>query len=268
MTKKRCIIEWLDHLSIGDTMFRTAKQSRVFQDALGQIEDVILKGDLRPGERLPPERELREIMVISRATLREALRALEQKGLIEIRLGVKGGAYVRELGVDHIAGGLGLLIRQKKVSLQHLYEFREGVEGVASGLATERATDKDLETLQEILNQAGDCIEKSGDCCKAFYEIESRLHQLVARISGNPIYELIFSAIHTNIHSYSYLLPRNKAVLLMFYEEWKAIFQAMGKREVTKVRTLTTAHASRSNIFVRKASSHYGHILSDIMLEL
>jgi DNA-binding FadR family transcriptional regulator len=249
-------------------MFRAAKQHHLYQDTLKQIEDAILRGDLKPGEKLPSERELRETMLISRATLREALRGLEQKGLIEIKLGVKGGSYIKEIGVDQVSGKLDLLIRHKKVSLKSLYEFREGVEGIAASLATERATDEDFVVLDKVLEQAHEEIEKDGEHWKTFYELESQLHQLMAQISGNPIYEIIFSAIHTNINSYSHLLPRNKEVLQSFYLEWKTIINHMHKREVTKVNLLTKTHAVRANEFARKASSRHGQIMSDIILKI
>jgi DNA-binding FadR family transcriptional regulator len=95
-------------------LFRPASTVRVFQDVLSQLENAILNNQIKRGERLPPEREMIEAMQISRPTLREALRALEHKGLIEIRLGVKGGAYVKSLDVDQVASGIGILIRQKK----------------------------------------------------------------------------------------------------------------------------------------------------------
>ena len=81
-------------------MFRPAKSHPLYQDTVEQIENAILKGSLKSGEKLPPERELRETMLISRTTLREALKVLKQKGLVEIKLGSKGGAYVKNPGID------------------------------------------------------------------------------------------------------------------------------------------------------------------------
>ena len=75
-------------------MFEAAKQTKVFQNVVEQIQEAILDGRLTTGQTLPAERELKEMFSISRGTLREALRVLEQKGLIEIRLGVNGGAVV------------------------------------------------------------------------------------------------------------------------------------------------------------------------------
>lgn len=249
-------------------MFRIAKQNRIFQDVLEQIEQVILSGRLKPGDKLPSERELREAMDISRPTLREALRVLEQKGLVEVRVGVKGGAYVKAVGVDQITGGLDLLIRQQKVSLGHLYEFREGVEGTAAGLATERAQQEDLMEFEAAVAEAVQGLEADPDNWVGFYEIESRLHMIVARMSGNPIFEWVLGAIHTGVHTYAHLLPRREWELRQNLQDWQAILEAMKNREVVKVQILTTAHAARFNTYVKEASRKLGQQLSNIMLDI
>ena len=99
-------------------LFREARQNRIFQDVVEQIEEAILSGRLKAGDRLPPERELKETLKTSRSTLREALRVLEQKGLIEIRLGKGGGAHVKAISSDSISQSLGLLLRSQHVRLQ------------------------------------------------------------------------------------------------------------------------------------------------------
>lgn len=249
-------------------MFREAKQNLLFHDTLEQIEKAIYNGNLKPGEKLPPERELRETLLVSRTTLREALKVLEQKGLIEIKVGVKGGAFVKEVGIDQFSGSLSLLMRLKKVSLTDLYEFRESVEGIAAGLATERATEEDIASLEQTIERASAEIEKDGENWKPFYEMESRLHRLVAKTSRNLIYEIIFSAIHTNINHYSHLLPRNKTFLLSLCDEWKKIVAHMKRGEVTKVASLTTIHAVRSNELAHEACLRIGQEMSDIILKI
>ena len=116
-------------------MFQTAKQTKVFQDVVEQIQEAILDGRLEAGDTLPAERELKQLFNISRGTLREALRVLEQKGLIQIKLGVGGGSVVKAVDTDQISESLGLLIRSQKVSLNHLAEFREDVEGIVAANA-------------------------------------------------------------------------------------------------------------------------------------
>ena len=115
-------------------MFQKARQNRIFQDVVEQIQEAILQGTLNPGDKLPPERELKEMFGASRGTLREALRILEQKGLITIKIGVAGGAVVNALSTDQVSESLDLLIRYQKASLKDLAEFREGVEGLVAGL--------------------------------------------------------------------------------------------------------------------------------------
>ena len=92
-------------------LFRAAKQNRIFQDVVEQIQEAIIEGHLQVGDRLPAERELKEMLQTSRSTLREALRVLEQKGLIEIKLGMGGGAVVKAVTPDLMVDSLDLLIR-------------------------------------------------------------------------------------------------------------------------------------------------------------
>jgi len=96
---------------IDNNMFQEAKQNRIFQDVIVQIQEAILQGKLKAGDKLPPERELKEMFKTSRGTLREALRVLEQKGLIRIKTGVNGGAIVKPLTTHQVSESLALLIR-------------------------------------------------------------------------------------------------------------------------------------------------------------
>ena len=137
-------------------MFKKAKQNRVFQDVVEQIQDAIIKGKLKPGARLPAERELKDLFNTSRGTLREALRVLEQKGLIEIKLGVSGGAIVKRIDAEPIVESLALLIRSGEVSIEHLSEFRIKIEGSLVELAAMRATKEEIAELETMFNQAKD----------------------------------------------------------------------------------------------------------------
>ena len=110
-------------------MFRKTQHNRVFQDLVDQIQEAIVDGRLKPGDKLPPQRELVDMFQTSRASIREALRVLEQKGLIEVKLGVSGGAVIKAAGTDSITDGLTLLLQQQHVSPDHLAEFRESIEG-------------------------------------------------------------------------------------------------------------------------------------------
>jgi DNA-binding FadR family transcriptional regulator len=132
-------------------MFKQAKKNRAFEDVISQIQESIFQGRLKEGDKLPGERKLREIFKISRGTLREALRALEQKGLITIKTGVRGGAFICPVDNKLMSESLDLLLRDQKITLKELAEFREAVEGLIAAKAAQKAKKVDLRQLNNIL---------------------------------------------------------------------------------------------------------------------
>jgi DNA-binding FadR family transcriptional regulator len=104
-------------------MFKKTNQQRLFEDLVNQIEEAILDGRLKAGDKLPSQRDLVSMFQTSRGPLREALRVLEQKGLLEIKRGVRGGAVVKHPGTTPVSESLGLLIRHRKITLAELAEL-------------------------------------------------------------------------------------------------------------------------------------------------
>lgn len=227
-------------------MFRKAKQNRVFQDVVDQIQNAILDGRLKVGEKLPPERELGEMMGTSRGTLREALRILEQKGLIEIRLGMNGGAVVQAATSDHMSESLALLIQTQGVSLEELSEFREGVESIVTGLAAQRVTDTDIKKLVSLKEKAAEYYQQGVKDWDKFVGVDEQLHMLLARISGNMLYRFILETVHDNIHRYydRYLTVSDRE-LEVNYRDLCDIVDAVIERRSEDAAELAGAHVAR-----------------------
>jgi GntR family transcriptional repressor for pyruvate dehydrogenase complex len=183
-------------------LFRVAKQNRIFQDVVEQIQEAIIDGHLKVGDRLPAERELKEMLQTSRSTLREALRVLEQKGLIEIKLGMGGGAVVKAVSSDLVAESLDLLIRSRQVSLRHIAEFRERVEGDVVRLATSRLKDADIDALDKAPGRCPGQCDRGAEAVPDFLTADINIHQYFAKITGNPIYISLFKTIHNNMRRY------------------------------------------------------------------
>jgi DNA-binding FadR family transcriptional regulator len=183
-------------------LFRAARQNRIYQDVVEQIQEAIIQGRLKAGDRLPAERELKEMLQTSRSTLREALRVLEQKGLIEIKLGMGGGAVVKAITTDLVAESLDLLIRSQQVSLRHIAEFRERVEGDVVMLATSRMTESARSVLKRLLDDARQCTIRGAEAVSDFLTADKNIHLYFAGITGNPIYISILKTIHENIRRY------------------------------------------------------------------
>ncbi len=231
-----------------EKLFRKARQSRIFQDVVDQIQDAILSGQLKPGNKLPPERELGDMLGTSRGTLREALRVLEQKGLIEIRLGVGGGAIVKDTNTEQISESLALLIRSQKVSLAHLAEFREDVEGTVTGLAAQRAKANDINHLNVLLDEARRYYEGGSDFWDDFVRIDEKLHMALAQIAGNPLYLFILRTVHDNIHRYyDRFLTGDPYEFEENYHDLRRIVRAVEQKETDTARNLARDHVRRFN---------------------
>jgi GntR family transcriptional repressor for pyruvate dehydrogenase complex len=237
-------------------MFQAAKQTKVFQDVVEQIQEAILDGRLTAGQTLPAERELKEMLSISRGTLREALRVLEHKGLIEIKLGVGGGSVVKDMNTDQISESLGLLIRSQKVSLNHLAQFREDVEGIVAAHAADNRTEEDIRKLKELLASAHECARKGGSHRNAFIDIDKQIHMTMARITGNPVYISVLTSIHDNIHRYyDRFLSMAKPELEENYKDLCDLVGAVENGDVKKARRLAKRHVQRFNHYMKKRAA-------------
>ena len=234
-------------------MFQAAKQTKVFQDVVAQIQEAILDGRLKTGDTLPSERQLKDIFNISRGTLREALRVLEQKGLIEIKLGVGGGSVVKDLNADQVSEGLALLIRSQKVSLNHLAQFREDVEGIIAAHAALWRTKEDILKLKELLAKALVCVESGRSQRDAFINIDRQIHMTMARITENPIYISVLRSIHDNIHRYyDRFLSMEETELQENYQDLCDLVEAVESGQADHARELAQDHVRRFNHYMKK----------------
>lgn len=182
--------------------FQKAKKNRVFQDVVNQIQEAIIDRKLAPGDILPPERQLRESFNISRGTLREALRVLEQKGLIEIRVGTTGGSIVRQAGMEQLTETFTLLIRSGSLSVMDVGQFRTGVEGKTAALAAQRASAGEIKILETMLKKAEQLNARGSDGWEEFLDIDQEIHKELAKISKNSLYILVSEMVHDNIRQY------------------------------------------------------------------
>lgn len=232
--------------------FRKAKQNRIYQDVVDQIQTSILDGKITPGSKLPPERDLCDLFQTSRGTLREALRILEQKNLIEIRLGVNGGAYVRNPNSELMAENLAMLIRSNEVSLDHLEEFREGIEGDVASLAAQRATAADMEGLQVLLTEAKSLCDQGLTRWPDFVRLDERIHMAIARVAGNPLYDFVLRSVHDNIQRYyDTFLSVSEQEMAENYEDLRLLIAAIQEHQAEKAWALAREHVRRFSAYMR-----------------
>lgn len=234
-----------------ENIFHKAQQKRVYQDVVNQIQSAILDGEIAAGERLPPERVLCDMFQTSRGTLREALRILEQKSLIEIRLGASGGAYVKDANAELMVENLAMLIRSDAVSLDHLAEFREGVEQSVSALAAQRATALECSQLEALLAKAKAYRDRGVSEWDNFVRMDEQIHQAVARIAGNPLYIFVLQSVHANIgRYYDKFLCVGENELEENFQDLRNIVAAIGAHDSEAAGRLAAQHVRRFAVFM------------------
>ena len=135
-------------------MFTPIRQSRASGEIVSQIERAVFAGELQAGDRLQSERELAEQFGVSRITVRDALRVLEARGLIRVKVGAMGGAFVADANTDRVAESISTLIRLKRMTLSELAEARTIVEAATASLAAQRADAGAVSRLQQNVERS------------------------------------------------------------------------------------------------------------------
>ncbi len=143
MPRRRSEVEW--------PSLEPVRSTRIYEEIVRQIRMLIADGHLKSGDRLPPERDLAERFRVSRTSVREAMRALESRGLIGIRPGE--GAFVREVSIEALVEPLALVILAQRETLADLYEARRLLEPPIAALAARRATPDELAEMARILDE-------------------------------------------------------------------------------------------------------------------
>lgn len=185
-------------------MFETARQSKTTDIIIGQIRTAILEGRLSPGDRLPPEKQLGEQFQVSKQTLRESMRALEHMGLIDVRKGVGGGAFIVEVDEKVAARSLANYLYFKNLTIENLSECRRIMEPYAAARAAERISPSGLESLRRLNDSARQNFqEKNWDRVS---RDEIAFHRLIARQTGNPILVLMLDFIETLLEDFKKIL--------------------------------------------------------------
>ena len=243
-------------------MFNPVRCGNAPEEIAAQIENAILLQTLKPGHRLPSERELKASFEASRGTIREALSILKQKGLITIKRGYGGGTFISNMTVDKASEGLAFLIRQKRISVNELAEFRECTEGFAASLAAERSTKEEITELKAIVSQMKDLLDNGEVSWEEFYPLERKAHETLIRQCKNTIFQLVLTTIHLNI--YPYLLRERNALsgeeLMSWdkhgthdaYSDWLEIIEGLENKEATRVGSIIRSHVSRYNRAIRE----------------
>ena len=180
------------HTNLMENGYKPVKRQATLSNQVAeQIQQLILSHDLKPGDRLPTERELGETFKVSRTVIREAIRTLEARGLVVSRTG--SGTYVRALQGKDVASSLGMFInsQRKPFSLDALMEIRRVLEIEMVKLAAQRATKENIKQLESNLEMMCQTVDDVDEFSK--WDLE--FHLVLADACGNQLFGIILEPL-------------------------------------------------------------------------
>lgn len=226
---------------------RNQEQNRVL-DVVEQIQTAILEGQFIPDQQLPKKEELCKKFQTNSETLQEALRMLGQKSLVEIHSSESGEEvfYVKDANAELMAENLAMLIRSNNISLDHLTEFREGIEGMTAALAAQRATAADNKKLAQLIDEAARYHEEGTEGWNSLVQVDEKVHIEVAKIAGNPLYTFVLMSVHDNIHRYyDKFLKVGEMEMDENYHDLLLIVEAIADQDAEGARNMAIKHVRR-----------------------
>src|ERR1700675_2538913 len=177
--------------------FRPIHTRRAFEEICQRIREQLALGVLKPGDKLPPERDLAQQLGVSRNVLREALRSLEMAGVLRLQKGVKGGAFIQAGDTSRMNGVMRDMLSLGTISVRELSEARVHVLDLVVRLACANARKADLDALEANIRRTEDATREGRlldrvECSREFYK-------LLAASTANKVIAMIVDSV-TEIH--------------------------------------------------------------------
>ncbi len=177
------------------TPFKPVKPTRVSGNVAEQLKEAILLGRYKPGDKLPSERDLADLFSVSRLSIREACRTLENSGFVRIRQGIGGGTFVTQPDFDHLLGTFLDLFLTDRISIPVLHDVRVLVETEVARLAAINITPEYAQRLQEALDAEQSPKRSHAD----HINLKSKVHYILAEMCRNPLLELLVKFIMKSV---------------------------------------------------------------------
>ena len=221
------------------------QHQRMSQLIVDQIRTLVRTGQLHPGDRLPSERELCERFGVSRVTVREALRVLEAGGLITIRVGARGGAFITEPSRERVGEGVADLLTLSGITASEVTEARRVFELGILELVCERADDHDVADLLEICDRSDQALAHGGYTM----DLSAEFHVRLGRATHNQAIEMLMQSFHGPLLM-SLRQAQTAAPLMgeVGAVEHRRIAEAIAARDVEAARAVMRDHVERTAV--------------------
>ena len=211
---------------------------RIFEEISDQIRQRIYDGDLKPGDRLPGERDLASQFGVGRMVVREALRTLEEGGLVQIKKGSDGGAFVKEADSSVATRSLTTLIRLGYVTMEDLTEARIWLEQVVVEHAAQHRTDDDLRRIEENVRQSEEIVGQGVIPRK----VNLDFHVLLAEAAKNPIFVMLIESLMGVLRKFLEERSPDLDYIATVSVSHRRIYEAIRDRDSARAKTALLDH--------------------------
>ena len=174
-------------------LFQPVRTRRTFEAVSSQIREQLARGELRPGDRLPAEKDLAEQFDVSRSAVREALRSLESAGVVEAVTGLNGGFFIRNGKPTSLTQSVRDMVSLQQASIAHVTEARIELMAVAIRLACERATEEEIDAIEADIDYHTDLFRQGHGSRNTHSVI--RFYQLIAEATHNEVFAAMVDAL-------------------------------------------------------------------------
>lgn len=192
--------------------------------------DYIRQNDIKPGEKLPPEREMAKIFSVGRPAIREALRALYMLNIVDIRHG--DGIYLSHLKQNQLVNPFEIYMDLGEITADHLFEARIVLEVEIIGLAAKRITDKQIANLEKCIKEAYEFLDDG----KRAQEIDTKIHSIICDAANNPILKSTMMSIKELINKSREITGGYRELREITLISYKKIFEALKMRDVEQCK--------------------------------
>lgn len=234
----------------GENFFRGssgAPKGNSFEVTVEKLGSAIKMGFYKPGEQLPPERKLVEVLGVSRTTIREAIRVLSAQGILSVRRGRTGGTFVEASMVPRNVRELHQSLKRKGTTLLEILDHRLVIETGVAELAAERASKDQRRRLLEMVDAMAAAEESFAD----YRQLDIQFHLLIAESSGAARLQGVLTNIHIELADLMSVVPYSREACAHSTAQHRQIAAAIAAGKPAKAREAMREHVMATTSFLR-----------------
>ncbi len=238
-----CNLSSIEGLNAAETVIQGFKTTvNAYEMTVERLSAAIKMGLYRPGDQLPPERDLATIMGVSRTTVREAIRVLAAQGFLSVKRGRTGGTFIGEALALPSVCELKQRLAQRGTTLNEILDYRLVMEPGVAELAAQRATSHQIEELQTLVDQMKQAANHFSD----HRHLDTRFHLLIASATQSQRLTTIVAGIHTELSDLLAIIPHSPAACFSSTEQHQQILDALRDNQADLARRLMADHIDRT----------------------